>query len=104
MDNCKLDAVLNWPKPTTVKKLQHFLGFANFYRRFIRNLSVVAAPLTSLLQGGKQLLNWTHTSEQAFKQLKERFTSAPILHHPSPDLEFTLELDASNTGIRAVLS
>ncbi len=104
MDDSKVQAVLNWPKPTTVKELQRFLGFANFYRRFIRNFSMVAAPLTSLLQGGKQWLNWTQASEQSFRQLKERFTSAPILHHPNPDLEFTVEVDASNTGIGAVLS
>ncbi len=104
MDDSKVQAVLNWPKPTTVKELQRFLGFANFYRRFIRNFSMVAAPLTSLLQGGKQRLNWTQASEQSFRQLKERFTSAPILHHPNPDLEFTVEVDASNTGIGAVLS
>ncbi len=65
---------------------------------------MVAAPLTSLLQGGKQRLNWIQASEQSFRQLKERFTSAPILHHPSPDLEFTVEVDASNTSIGAVLS
>ncbi len=53
---------------------------------------MVAAPLTSLLQGGKQRLNWTQASKQSFRQLKERFTSAPILHHPSPDLEFTVEV------------
>ncbi len=104
MDDSKVHAVLNWPRPTTVKELQRFLEFANFYRRFIRNFSVVAAHLTSLLQGGKQHLNWTHTSEQSFQQLKERFTSAPILHHPNPNLEFTVEMDASNTVIGAVLS
>ncbi len=104
MDDSKVQAVLNWPKPTTIKELQRFLGFANFYRRFIRSFSMVAAPLTSLLQGGKQRLNWTQASEQSFRQLKERFTSAPILHHPNPDLEFTVEVDASNTGIGAVLS
>ncbi len=104
MDDSKVQAVLNWPKPTTVKELQRFLGFANFYWRFIRNFSMVAAPLTSLLQGGKQRLNWMQASEQSFRQLKERFTSAPILHHPSPDLEFTVEVDASNTGVGPVLS
>ncbi len=69
MDDSKVQAVLNWPKPTTVKELQRFLGFANFYRRFIRSFSMVAAPLTSLLQGGKQRLNWTQASEQSFRQL-----------------------------------
>ncbi len=69
MDDSKVQAVLNWPKPTTVKELQRFLGFANFYQRFIRSFSMVAAPLTSLLQGGKQRLNWTQASEQSFRQL-----------------------------------
>ncbi len=104
MDDSKVQAVLKWPKPATIKELQRFLGFANFYRRFIRNFSVVAAPLTSLLQGKGQRLNWTLASEQAFQQLKQRFTTAPILHHPNPDLEFTVEVDASNTGIGAILS
>ncbi len=104
MDDSKVQAVLKWPKPATIKELQRFLGFANFYRRFIRNFSVVAAPFTSLLQGMGQRLNWTLASEQAFQQLKQRFTTAPILHHPNPDLEFTVEVDASNTGIGAILS
>lgn len=52
MDNSKVRAVVNWPRPSTVKELQRFLGFANFYRRFIRNFSITAAPLTSLLWGG----------------------------------------------------
>ncbi len=51
MDTGKVDAVMEWPRPTTVKELQRFLGFANFYRRFIRNYSSIAAPLTSLLKG-----------------------------------------------------
>ncbi len=52
MDDKKVQSVLNWPQPKTVKELQRFLGFANFYRRFIRNFSTIAAPLTSLLRGG----------------------------------------------------
>lgn len=104
MDNGKVQAVVNWPQLTNVKELQHFLGFANFYRHFIRNFSITAAPLTSLLQGGGQLLNWSSESIAAFKQLKEKFTTAPILHHPDPEREFIVEVDASNTGIRAILS
>ncbi|KAI2646625.1 Transposon Tf2-6 polyprotein [Labeo rohita] len=104
MDDKKVQAVLNWPPPTSVKELQRFLGFANFYRRFIRNFSSVAAPLTSLLRGGGKRLVWTPEAERAFQQLKERFTSAPILHHPDPERGFVVEIDASNTGIGAVLS
>ncbi|KAK3534931.1 hypothetical protein QTP70_002016 [Hemibagrus guttatus] len=50
MDNSKITAVTEWPRPTTVKELQRFLGFANFYHSFIRNYSITAAPLTSLLK------------------------------------------------------
>ncbi len=104
MDNKKVQSVLNWPQPKTVKELQRFLGFANFYRRFIRNFSTVAAPFTSLLRGGRQRLDWSPSAQQAFLQLKDRFTTAPILHHPDPNLEFTVEVDASNTGIGDILS
>ncbi len=53
MDDKKVQSILNWPQPKTVKELQRFLGFANFYRRFIRNFNTIAAPLTSLLRGGE---------------------------------------------------
>ncbi len=104
MDDKKVQFVLNWPQPKTVKELQRFLGFANFYRRFIRNFSTIAAPLTSLLSGGRQRLDRSPSAQHAFLQLKDRFTTAPILHHPDPNLEFTVEVDASNTGIGAILS
>ncbi len=87
-----------------MKELQRFLGFANFYRRFIRNFSTIAAPLTSLLKGGRKRLDWSPSAENAFQQLKNRFTTAPILHHPDPDQKFIVEVDASNTGIGAILS
>lgn len=50
MDDRKVKAVTEWPEPKTVKELQRFLGFTNFYQRFIKNFSMVAAPLTSLLR------------------------------------------------------
>jgi len=59
MDEGKVRAVLNWPQPTTVKELQRFLGFANFYRRFIRNFSSVTAPLNAMVKGGITKLCWT---------------------------------------------
>ncbi|KAL0202442.1 hypothetical protein M9458_000460, partial [Cirrhinus mrigala] len=97
-------SVVNWPKPHTVKDLQRFLGFANFYRRFIRNFSQIAAPLTSMTRKGPKILHWTPESNQAFQNLKERFTSAPILRHPDPEREFVVEVDASNCGVGAILS
>jgi hypothetical protein len=104
MDDSKVRSVVNWPQPTTVKEMQRFLGFANFYRRFIRNFSITAAPLTSLLRGGGHRLRWSPESLSAFNQLKEKFTTAPILHHPDSEREFFVEVDASSTGIGAILS
>ncbi|KAI2654625.1 Transposon Tf2-9 polyprotein [Labeo rohita] len=104
MDTAKVQAVTEWPQPSTVKELQRFLGFANFYRRFICDYSMVAAPLTSLLKGKPSKLTWTKLASQAFAALKERFTSAPILKHPDPNLPFIVEVDASDCGIGAVLS
>ncbi len=104
MDEQKVRAVVNWPQPTTLKELQRFLGFANFYRRFIRNFSTIAAPMTSMIKKGTQRLTWSSAAITAFWSLMERFTIAPILHHPDPDLEFIVKVDASSTGIGAVLS
>ncbi|XP_042612294.1 uncharacterized mitochondrial protein AtMg00860-like [Cyprinus carpio] len=104
MDESKVNAVLNWPLPGTIKDLQRFLGFANFYRRFIRNFSSVAAPLTNMTKRGSSHLHWSLPACEAFEELKRRFTTAPILHHPDPKLPFIVETDASNIGIGAILS
>ncbi|KAK3553025.1 hypothetical protein QTP86_031215 [Hemibagrus guttatus] len=104
MDAVKVQEVTEWPSPTTVRELQRFLGFANFYRRFIRNYSSVAGPLTSLLRGKPKRLTWTDQARAAFQQLKDCFTTAPILWHPDPDLPFVVEVDASSSGLGAVLS
>ncbi|KAG1926575.1 retrotransposable element [Pimephales promelas] len=104
MDESKIKAVTEWPQPSTVKELQRFLGFANFYRRFIRNYSMIASPLTSLLKGKPSKQKWNEEANQAYKALKERFTSAPILKHPDPELPFVVEVDALDCGNGAVLS
>ncbi|KAL0164208.1 hypothetical protein M9458_039961, partial [Cirrhinus mrigala] len=87
----------------SVKELQCFLGFSNFYRRFIQNYSSITAPLTSLLRGKPKTLIWNPTAREAFQWLKEIFSTAPLLHHPDPKLPFTVEVDASTTGVGAVL-
>ncbi|KAI2645467.1 Transposon Tf2-6 polyprotein [Labeo rohita] len=104
MDEQKVNAVLKWPRPTTLKELQRFLGFSNFYRRFIRHFSSVAAPLTAMVKRGAVRLTWTPSALQAFDDLRQRFSTAPILHHPDPDRPFIVEVDASSTGVGAVLS
>ncbi|KAK3575593.1 hypothetical protein QTP86_031138 [Hemibagrus guttatus] len=104
MDIDKVRAVTEWSAPATIQELQQFLGFANFYRRFIRNYSSVAAPLMSLLRGKPKRLAWTDQARVAFQRLKDSFTMAPILCHPDPDRPFVVEVDASSSGLGAVLS
>ncbi|KAK3561539.1 hypothetical protein QTP86_007783 [Hemibagrus guttatus] len=104
MDEGKVAAVRNWPIPTFVKDLQRFLGFANFYQRFIRNYSSITSPLTSLLRNKPKSLTWNPVATQAFNTLKTAFTTAPLLVHPDPELPFIVEVDASTTGVGAVLS
>lgn len=82
MEEEKVSVIRNWPKPLKVKELQRFLGFANFYRRFIRNFSTIAAPLTSMTKRGPHTLRWTPEAEAAFYRLKQAFSMAPILKHP----------------------
>ncbi|MGL4357092.1 MAG: reverse transcriptase/ribonuclease H family protein, partial [Cetobacterium sp.] len=104
MDQGKVEAITHWTQPKTIKELQRFLGFANFYRRFINNYSMLSSPLTSLLRNRPKSLSWNHTATNAFHQLKLAFKSAPILVHPDPNRQFIVEVDASSTGVGAVLS
>uniref|UniRef100_A0A8C6PCD2 Gypsy retrotransposon integrase-like protein 1 n=1 Tax=Nothobranchius furzeri TaxID=105023 RepID=A0A8C6PCD2_NOTFU len=99
----KVQAVKDWPTPSTRKQLQRFLGFANFYRRFIKGYSQIAAPLTQLTSVKRPFI-WDAEASRSFCDLKERFIQAPILTRPDPAKQFTLEVDASDTGVGAVLS
>uniref|UniRef100_A0A9J8D497 Reverse transcriptase/retrotransposon-derived protein RNase H-like domain-containing protein n=1 Tax=Cyprinus carpio carpio TaxID=630221 RepID=A0A9J8D497_CYPCA len=103
MDPEKVKAVVNWPSPESRKALQRFLGFANFYRRFIRNFSQLAAPLTALTSPSLTF-RWSNAAEAAFAKLKSCFVSAPILVTPDRSRQFIVEVDASEVGVGAVLS
>ncbi len=103
MDPDKVRAVIDWPVPDSRVALQRFLGFANFYRRFIRNFSQVAAPLT-FLTSSKTRFAWSEAAQGAFDRLKGLFTSAPILITPDPEKQFIVEVDASDVGVGAILS
>ncbi len=102
-DLAKVRAIAEWPTPDSRKALQRFLGFANFYRRFIRNFSLVAAPLTALTSP-KVPFRWNSQAQEAFDVLKSRFISAPVLCLPDPERQFIVEVDASEVGVGAVLS
>ncbi len=103
MDPAKVRAVMDWPVPDSRTALQRFLGFANFYRRFIRNFSQVAAPLTAFTST-KSHYAWSNVAQEAFDRLKRLFSSAPILITPDTSGQFIVEVDASSIGVGAVLS
>jgi len=100
----KVEAVLSWRKPTSLTEVQSFLGFANFYRRFIKDYSQVARPLTELTkkEQGKEWA-WNSEAEAVFQELKWRFMSAPVLAHFDLSRPVIIETDASDFAIGAVL-
>ena len=108
MDPKKIDTIVNWKTPRCVKDVQAFLGFANFYRRFIHGYSKIAAPLSNLTKKDQKsfIFPWAKNSpeQHAFNSLKKAFTSVAILAHFDPDRETWLETDASDYVVAAILS
>ena len=102
MDPSKVEGVTTWPTPKTKKELQSFLGFANFYRRFIKDFAKVAHPLHALT--GNDPWSWGPEQSAAFEQIKRTITTAPVLAIPNDDDLFKIECDASDFAIGAVLS
>jgi hypothetical protein len=104
MSTRKVKAVRTWETLKNLKDVQRFLGFANFYRRFIKNFSGVAQPITDLTRNKGLDFHWGPTQTVVFQQLKDAFTSTPILKHFDPALEVIIETDASNFAIGCILS
>jgi transposase InsO family protein len=106
MDPAKLDTIVQWPLPETLRGLRRFLGFCNFYRRFIPNFSTVAGPLTNLTKEAEfrpsRLKEIVATN--AFSTLKSSFLSAPLLSHFSFDSDRIVHVDSSGFAIAGVLS
>ena len=78
MDPAKVEAITYWEAPKSVKGVQSFLGFANFYRRFIRDFSDIILPLTNLIRKDLKF-EWSKGANEAFEKLKKVFVSAPVL-------------------------
>ncbi|EUC65928.1 Transposon Tf2-1 polyprotein, putative [Rhizoctonia solani AG-3 Rhs1AP] len=103
VDQEKVTAALNWAIPKNVKNIQEFLGFVNFYRRFIPNFNNIAKPLYALL--GKDIpWIWEEREQIAFEGLKEALTHAPLLIQPDHSKPFFIECDASDYATGAILS
>jgi hypothetical protein len=103
MDPMKVRAVTEWPEPRNVTELQRFIGFANFYRRFIDHFSRTTRPLHDLTKD-KASFVWDDRCAKAFRALKAAFTTAPVLKIADPYRPFILECDCLDFAIGAVLS
>jgi len=97
-----VQALIDFPRPTTQKQLRSYLGLAGYYRRFIPHFADLAACLNNLLRKGVKFA-WTGETEAAFLDLKSRLASRPILRPPNFDLPFSIAVDASNVAIGANL-
>ena len=101
-DQEKVKAITEWPEPKNLKEVQAFLGFANFYRRFIQDYSKVVIPLTTLTKK-EQPFNWGKEQQDAFHELKKKFILALILASFDPEKKIILETDASNQALESCL-
>ena len=82
-DPKKIEGVLKWPTPKKLKEVQSFLGFTNFYRRFVKDFVKIASPLHALAKKDAPW-SWTNVHQKAFTDLKTCFTMELILHYPNP--------------------
>ncbi len=100
----KVEAICQSPRPKTKKEVRSFLGLVGWYRRFVPNFASIAAPLTNLLNKGvANPIPWTEDCEAAFKTLKEKICSSPVLQNPDFTQSFLVQVDASAKGLGAVL-
>ena len=115
MEPDRVKTIQEWPEPTCVKDVMSFLGFANFYRKFIEGYSRIAAPLINLTKGSqhrkgsrhyvqKNKFTLTKDAKDAFQKLKNAFCSAPMLRHYDPNLPTRLETDASGAAVSGIVS
>ena len=101
-DPKKIQAVRDWSPPRNKKGVQSFIGFLNYYRRFVKDFSKIARPLHQLT--GNQPFTWESAQQEAFEILKERLCSRPILFLPIDDGPFRIETDCSQYAMGGVLS
>lgn len=102
MDLSKVEGILNWPTPHSIKDLRRFLGLSVYYKRFIRGYGLLARPLTKLLKKNVTW-KWNEEMQKSFQQLKEAICQAPVLTLLDFQKPFCVETDASEVEVGAVL-
>jgi hypothetical protein len=102
VDKSKVNDILNWMPPMNASEIQSFLGLVGYYRRFIKDFSKIAKPMTMLLEKNKDF-DWTEECQASFEELKKRLTSAPVLILPDITKTFDIYCDASRQGLGCVL-
>ena len=103
MDPVKVKGFADWPVPKSVKEVQSFLGFGNFYRKFIAKFSTLAAPFNNLLKKDTPF-EWTDKEQHFFNELKQWLTSSPVLMMPDQTKPFQIKSDASKSTSGAALT
>ena len=102
MDEEKVNAIREWPEPRNLKEVQAFLGFANFYQRFIQGYSQICTPLTKMTKK-EQPFHWEYKQKKAFEKLKKKFILAPILGPFNPERKIILKINASDQALGSCL-
>jgi hypothetical protein len=102
VDPEKVQEVMDWKPPTSVRQIRGFLGLVGYYRRFIPDFSRIAKPMTELLKKGVKY-EWIQKCEDAFHALRQHLTTAPVLAQPDNTKPFEVYCDASGTGLGCVL-
>lgn len=99
----KVDCILSYPKPKTLKEIRRFIGMTSWYRRLICNFAEIAAPLHDLLKTKTRTIKWSENAEAAFTKLKSELIKSPVLAMPDFSRSFVIQCDTSNKAIGAVL-
>jgi len=103
MEKEKVQGVIEWPVPKSVKDVQKFLGLANYYRWFVKDFAKIAKPLHEMMRKEKKW-DWGEKQQKVFEELKRRFTTEPVLVTPDLDKEMRVEADVSDFAIGGMLS